>query len=78
MAFGRSLFVTGANRGIGLEIVAQLVKHQNRPEFIFASCRSPDSATVNFHFAAYQCRPMIEDMHVCKQKDPLLKKKPYQ
>ena len=46
MAFGRSVFVTGANRGIGLELVTQLAKHQNRPQFIFAACRSPDGATV--------------------------------
>ena len=47
MAFGRSVFVTGANRGIGLELVAQLLRHKSRPEFIFAACRSPDGAAVN-------------------------------
>ena len=47
MAFGRSLFVSGANRGIGLELVTQLVRHQSRPEFIFAACRSPDNAVVS-------------------------------
>ena len=53
MAFGRSVFVTGANRGIGLELVTQLLRHQNRPEFIFAACRSPDGAAVNLFSIAY-------------------------
>ena len=47
MAFGKSVFVTGANRGIGLELVAQLVRHKDRPQLIFASCRSPDNAEVS-------------------------------
>ncbi|XP_065060880.1 C-signal-like isoform X1 [Rhopilema esculentum] len=45
MAFGKTVLVTGANRGIGLELVKQLLKQPNRPEIIFATCRSPDGAT---------------------------------
>ncbi|XP_061449733.1 C-signal-like [Rhineura floridana] len=38
----RSVLVTGSNRGIGLELVRQLVEKSNRPERIFATCRDPD------------------------------------
>ncbi|MEL7237483.1 MAG: SDR family oxidoreductase [Planctomycetota bacterium] len=34
-------FVTGANRGLGLEFVKQLA---GRGDFVYASCRSPDKA----------------------------------
>ncbi|KAJ6666058.1 hypothetical protein lerEdw1_000962 [Lerista edwardsae] len=37
-----SVLVTGSNRGIGLEIVRQLVGKSNRPEWIFATCRDPE------------------------------------
>ena len=47
MAFGRSVLVTGSNRGIGFELVKQLAKKSSPPEFIFAACRSPDQATVS-------------------------------
>uniref|UniRef100_A0A8C8RFK7 C-factor n=1 Tax=Pelusios castaneus TaxID=367368 RepID=A0A8C8RFK7_9SAUR len=33
--------VTGANRGIGLELVRQLVGKPNPPEWLFATCRDP-------------------------------------
>lgn len=40
---GRRVLVTGANRGLGLEMVKQLLKNY-QPEKIFASCRSPEQA----------------------------------
>uniref|UniRef100_A0A2L2XY92 C-factor n=2 Tax=Parasteatoda tepidariorum TaxID=114398 RepID=A0A2L2XY92_PARTP len=40
----KSVFVTGANRGIGLEFVKQLVKLPEPPSVIFASCRDPTKA----------------------------------
>lgn len=36
------VFITGANRGIGLELVQQCLQ---RGDKVFASCRNPDQAT---------------------------------
>ncbi|XP_074839608.1 C-signal-like isoform X2 [Carettochelys insculpta] len=37
----RSVLVTGANRGIGLELVKQLLGSSNPLEWVFATCRDP-------------------------------------
>ncbi|TFJ96613.1 triosephosphate isomerase [Platysternon megacephalum] len=37
----RSVLVTGANRGIGLELVKQFLEKSNPPEWVFATCRDP-------------------------------------
>ncbi|XP_032087206.1 uncharacterized oxidoreductase C663.06c-like [Thamnophis elegans] len=36
-----SVLVTGSNRGLGLEMVRQLVRKNNPPKWIFATCRDP-------------------------------------
>ena len=36
--------VTGANRGIGLEFVKQLLRLADPPKLIFAGCRNPGQA----------------------------------
>ena len=41
--FTKSILITGANRGIGFELVEQC-SHQ--AEYVFASCRSPNIAEV--------------------------------
>ncbi|XP_044275789.1 C-factor-like isoform X1 [Varanus komodoensis] len=38
----RAVLVTGANRGIGLELVRQLAGGPDAPRWIFACCREPD------------------------------------
>ncbi|KAL8194863.1 UNVERIFIED_CONTAM: hypothetical protein K2H54_037267 [Gekko kuhli] len=42
MLNARSVLVTGSNRGIGLELIRQLVGNSKRPEWIFATCRDPE------------------------------------
>nr|XP_056718681.1 C-factor-like [Euleptes europaea] len=42
MLNARSVLVTGSNRGIGLELIRQLLGKSNRPEWIFATCRDPE------------------------------------
>lgn len=39
----RSIFLTGSNRGLGLELVRQLAP---RTEHLIASCRNPENAAV--------------------------------
>ena len=41
----KSIVITGGNRGIGLEIVKQLLSLPNPPGYIFATCRSLESAS---------------------------------
>ena len=48
-----SVLVTGANRGIGLEFVRQLLALQSPPKHIIASCRNPDAARVMNHLKFY-------------------------
>ena len=49
----RSVLVTGANRGIGLEFVRQLLALETPPKHIIASCRNPDAAQVRNQFRQY-------------------------
>lgn len=43
----RSLLITGANRGIGLELVKQFLKHPSaKPEILIATARKPNEAKV--------------------------------
>ena len=37
---GKSIFITGCNRGIGLAIVKHIVQLSTAPRYIFATCRS--------------------------------------
>lgn len=42
----KSVIITGANRGLGLEFVRQYLKLDSPPQIIVATCRDPDKATV--------------------------------
>ncbi|XP_074872831.1 C-signal-like [Carettochelys insculpta] len=37
----RGVLVTGANQGIGLGLIKQLLRNWNPPEWVFATCRDP-------------------------------------
>ncbi|XP_046356726.2 C-factor-like [Haliotis rufescens] len=41
----KSVFITGANRGLGLEFVKHFLRLANPPTHLFAACRQPDQAT---------------------------------
>lgn len=41
----KTIAITGANRGIGLEFVRQYLKSDNPPQIVIATCRDPDKAT---------------------------------
>ncbi|XP_069134900.1 C-signal-like isoform X1 [Argopecten irradians] len=41
----RAVLITGANRGLGLEFVRQIVRFSTPPKYLFATCRNPESAT---------------------------------
>ena len=43
----KTVLITGANRGIGLEFVKQFLKLQEPPLQIYAACRSPEKAQVS-------------------------------
>ena len=43
----KTVLITGANRGIGLEFVKQILKLQEPPLQIYAACRSPEKAQVS-------------------------------
>ncbi|KAK3084517.1 hypothetical protein FSP39_014628 [Pinctada imbricata] len=47
-----SIFITGANRGIGLEFVKQFTKFAPPPKHIFATCRNPSDAKMSVTFRA--------------------------
>ncbi|XP_069936110.1 uncharacterized protein [Cherax quadricarinatus] len=40
-----SVMVTGCSRGLGLEMVRQLVKSASPPRLVIATCRNPEKAT---------------------------------
>ncbi|XP_058701992.1 uncharacterized protein LOC131582630 isoform X2 [Poecile atricapillus] len=42
MAVARTVLLTGSNRGIGLELVKQLLGSPRPPAWIFATCRDPE------------------------------------
>eukprot|EP01095_Lingulamoeba_sp_RSL-Kostka_P002450 TRINITY_DN13314_c0_g1_i1.p1 TRINITY_DN13314_c0_g1~~TRINITY_DN13314_c0_g1_i1.p1 ORF type:complete len:254 (+),score=61.85 TRINITY_DN13314_c0_g1_i1:878-1639(+) len=55
--------ITGSNRGLGLELVQQLLK--NRSNYIICTCRNPDNAEVlNTLLDSHPERLMIEQLDV--------------
>ncbi|XP_055952994.1 C-factor-like [Argiope bruennichi] len=64
-----SVLVTGANRGIGLEFVKQLVRLPNPPKFVFATYR--DESTIE---ALKEIRDATKDTQVVLVKMDITKK----
>lgn len=47
-----TVMVTGANRGIGLGLVKEFLKH-NLTKTLVAACRTPEQAEVGFFFLIF-------------------------
>ena len=62
----RSILITGSNRGIGLELVRQFAQHPEAPEFIFAACRNPHTATELNDLAKTHPNVVVMEMDVTK------------
>jgi NAD(P)-dependent dehydrogenase (short-subunit alcohol dehydrogenase family) len=60
----KSVFITGASRGIGLEFVRQLVELPEPPKFIFATCRKPETAKELQELASTNSRIHIHQFDV--------------
>ncbi|XP_069460565.1 uncharacterized protein [Ambystoma mexicanum] len=66
----RTVLITGCNRGIGLELVRQLLAKPSAPKKIFATCRNPDSPqcqTLN-DLAAKHCNLVVVKLEVTDDK----------
>ena len=53
----KSVLITGANRGIGLEFVKAFLNLGSPPKFLFAGCRNPESAKV--YISVFICRNTV-------------------
>ncbi|XP_021345807.1 uncharacterized protein LOC110445469 isoform X2 [Mizuhopecten yessoensis] len=61
----RAILITGANRGLGLEFVKQVVCFTSPPKHLFATCRDPESATSLQEIAkAHSCVKMMK-LDIC-------------
>ena len=59
----RSVFITGCNRGIGLELVKQFLMQDHPPEHVFATCRDPSSA-VNLTALKEKYKENRQNLHI--------------
>nr|XP_022344163.1 uncharacterized protein LOC111137142 [Crassostrea virginica] len=65
----RVVFITGANRGLGLEFVKQFLKLVNPPDYLFATCRDPEEATELKTLKEHSDRIQILKLDVTCQSD---------
>ena len=59
----RTIVITGANRGLGLEMVRQLVSSDTPPQHLFAACRDPDAATVRIKYTDMKISSFWRNCH---------------
>lgn len=65
----KTVMVTGASRGLGLEFVHQLVKLPSPPEVLIAACRDPSKATALQSFAKSNPSVRVVKLDIEKDKD---------
>jgi len=63
--FAKSVFITGCNRGIGLELVKHLA---DRTQHLFAACRKPDEADELKKLAEVHNHLIVLELDVTDQK----------
>ncbi|XP_069134899.1 C-signal-like [Argopecten irradians] len=61
----RAILITGANRGLGLEFVRQIVCFSTPPKYLFATCRNPESATILNEIAKSHSCVKVLKLDVC-------------
>ena len=70
MAFSvRSVMVTGANKGLGLEFIKQMLAFPSPPEVLIATCRDPGAAKDLQTIAKSNPRLKIIKLDVEKDED---------
>lgn len=52
--FGETALITGANRGIGLELCSQLARHPQGPDVIFAAYKNEAKLSVMDNLSIFQ------------------------
>jgi len=69
--FPRSVLITGANRGLGLEFVRQMLEMNDAPSVLFATCRNPDEAQdlKKLQSSAENTKILIVKFYVCCPQD---------
>ncbi len=65
----RSVLITGASRGLGLEFVKQILSQPSQPQFLFATCRDPMRADELQALAGKNSNLKIIQMDVTKDKE---------
>lgn len=58
-----SILITGCNRGLGLGLVKSLIKQQQTPKFIFATCRNLEKADVSIFAYLYWLEPLLSQLN---------------
>lgn len=61
LTLGGNVFVTGSNRGIGLELVTQLAEKTPEDARIYAGCRAPEGSNAQVGVRVVEVKHRAED-----------------
>ncbi|XP_067654345.1 uncharacterized protein [Haliotis asinina] len=65
----KSVFITGANRGLGLAFVKHFLGLEEPPTHVFAACRQPDQATELTRLAGENGRVRVVKLDVREDEE---------